>query len=162
MWAFIIFKQLVWLLSRAVTLAALLGATPCQVQFGDTVSCNPSTGWVWARQKIREEKEGQTGMARKTSWKKRRDWWWHSGAAVVSCERPLLPRRPDLKCLKVVPLMLSQQHNWGLGLTLSSEIAQITLFKHIEVGQNLFLHQLKPFFLPLKWCSTETFLLYNK
>ncbi|CAB1419823.1 unnamed protein product [Pleuronectes platessa] len=25
----------------AVTLAALLGATPCQVQFGDTVSCNP-------------------------------------------------------------------------------------------------------------------------
>lgn len=57
MWAFIISTppRLVWLLSSAVTLAVLLGATPCQVEFRDTVSSNPSPGWVWAREKQQRE-----------------------------------------------------------------------------------------------------------
>ncbi len=60
MWAFIIppLPRLVWLLSSAVTLAVLLGATPCQVEFRDTVSSNPSPGWVWAREKQQRETDG--------------------------------------------------------------------------------------------------------
>lgn len=91
---------LVWLLSSAVTLAVFLGATPCQVEFrdSDTVSSNPSTGWARATEKHQDRR---TATVRETSWKRRGDWSWQSGAAVVSCDR-LLPRRPDLKVFTAV------------------------------------------------------------
>lgn len=48
----IIFPLLVWLLSGAVTLAVLLGATPCQVEFtdSDTISSNPLVQGVSQRE----------------------------------------------------------------------------------------------------------------
>lgn len=67
----------------AVTLAVLLGATPCQVEFrdSDTVSSNPSSGLsVSPGEKKRRGRRTET--QRKTSWKTRGDRSWKSGSQI--------------------------------------------------------------------------------
>lgn len=85
MWAFIISHLPPPPLSclAAVTLAVLLGATPCQVEFrdSDTVSSNPSSGLsVSPGEKKRRGRRTET--QRKTSWKTRGDRSWKSGSQI--------------------------------------------------------------------------------
>lgn len=83
MWAFIISHPPPLSCLAAVTLAVLLGATPCQVEFrdSDTVSSNPSSGLsVSPGEKKRRGRRTET--QRKTSWKTRGDRSWKSGSQI--------------------------------------------------------------------------------